>query len=57
MDDGDLFPEVKTSDGADREQLLFDFVEAEPVAGDLREALGAARQVEKALCIETPEMA
>ena len=57
MRDGDLFPKVEAGDGADRGELLFDFVEAEAVSGDLGEALGAARQVEKSLSVQAPEIA
>ena len=42
MHDRDLFAKVKAGDRADREQLLFDFVEAQPVTRNLGEALGSA---------------
>ena len=57
MNDGDLLPKVEAGDGADGEQLLFDFIETEPVSRDLGEALGAAGQVEKPLRVDPPKIA
>ena len=57
MRDDDLLSQIKTGDRTDGGELLFDFVQAEAVSGDLGEALGAAGQVEKSIGVEPPEIA
>ena len=55
--DGDLLSEIETGDRADGEQLLFDLVEPEAISGDLRETLGAAGQIKKAICVQSTKIA
>ena len=56
MRDGDFLSKIETGDWADREQFLFDLIQAEAISRNLGETLGAAGQVKKPLRIQSSKV-